>query len=77
MNVQIIRIKQTNGGAGIGTTCGVEVIVDGRKIGGGWFGGEPEDNYEFRRYRWVVPLLKKLALELDAVVEETARDAEE
>lgn len=50
---------------------GVEVFIDGKSIGRGGFGGEPEDNSENRDYGWVIPMLNKLAKELGAEVEET------
>lgn len=43
--------------------------VDGEMIGTGCFGGEPEDNTKCRTYHWVVPLLKKLAIELGGAVQ--------
>lgn len=40
----------------------VYVTVDGTCIGGGGFGGAPEDNCESRDYSWVMPLVERLVL---------------
>lgn len=47
----------------------IEVLVDGHSMGTGHFGGEPEDNTKYRDYRWVEPMLVKLANSLGAEVE--------
>lgn len=44
------------------------VLVDGVEIGGGSYGGEPEDNCRYRDYSWVEMLIKRLAETLDAKV---------
>lgn len=44
------------------------VEIDGLVIGMGDYGGEPEDNMRCRDYRWVEPLLAKLATVLGAEV---------
>ena len=51
-----------------------EVWLDGKLIGNGGYGGEPEDNYRSRDYDWVEPLLKSLAEQLGADVEITIVD---
>lgn len=45
---------------------GIRVIVDGEVIGTGDYGGEPEDNCEYRDYKWVKELLVTLARRLGA-----------
>ena len=45
------------------------VEIDGKRIGGGWYGCEPEDNRRCRTYKWVEQLLKTLAEKLGAEVE--------
>ena len=47
----------------------VEVFINGKSLGRGVYGGEPEDNSRGRDYSWVEPLLKQLAEELGAEVE--------
>lgn len=47
----------------------ITVKVDGETVGGGSFGGEPEDNMELRDYAWVRPLIESLAKALGAEVE--------
>lgn len=49
----------------------VRVLVDGKEIGRGTYGGEPEDNTRSRQYSWVEPLLGKLSEELDATISYT------
>lgn len=49
-----------------------QVLVGNEKVGEGSYGGEPEDNMRSRDYRWVEPLLKKLAEALGAEVEVVA-----
>ena len=46
-----------------------EVYVDDKFIGSGGYGGDPEDNKQYRTYRWVEPLFRDLALALGAEVE--------
>lgn len=70
MLVEIMRVNAMDRDAGMKMTREVEVIVDGDVVGAGTFGGEPEDNYEFRDYRWVIPLLKKMAERMGATVRE-------
>jgi len=45
------------------------VEIDGKEIGKGHYGGEPEDNTRGRDYKWVELLLEKIAKELGADVE--------
>ena len=45
------------------------IYVDDVLIGEGSYGGEPEDNFRSRDYRWVEGLLEDLATELGAEVE--------
>lgn len=47
----------------------MRVTVDGHDVGGGHFGGEPEDNMECRDYSWVKMLVHELAKDLGATVE--------
>ena len=42
-----------------------KVYVDGKLIGEGDYGGEPEDNMRCRNYAWVENLLCKLVLALE------------
>jgi hypothetical protein len=54
-----------------------DVSVDGTSIGGGSYGGAPEDNSYWRDYKWVEPLLAKLAATLGAgVTRESRKDGE-
>lgn len=46
----------------------ISVLIDGEEIGSGWYGGEPEDNRKSRTYKWVEPLIQKLAEKLGAEV---------
>ena len=55
----------------------IEVELDGQEIGGGTFGGEPEDNTENRDYSWVTPLVKRLAQKLGADVETVGAEGED
>ena len=48
---------------------GVRVIVDGRLVTTGEYGGEPEDNCEGRDYAWVKDALADLARALGAEVQ--------
>lgn len=59
---QIIRAPS----AGWRGQTGIRVIVDGEVIGTGDYGGEPEDNCEYRDYKWVKELLVTLAGKLGA-----------
>ena len=61
-------IKITNRGDDYEPTS-VQVLDGETDIGGGTIGGEPEDNCMVRDYRWIVPLLKKMAGHLGAEVE--------
>ena len=45
------------------------VEIDGKRIGQGSYGSEPEDNTRYRHYGWVENLIKKVAEELGADVE--------
>jgi len=47
----------------------LSLSVDGRVIGSGCIGGEPEDNTLGRDYNWIAPLMKQLAQELGAKAE--------
>lgn len=47
----------------------IEIWVDGKSIGGGSYGGEPEDNTRSRDYSWVEDVIAELAKELGATVE--------
>lgn len=58
------------------TVDAVHVYVDGELVGGGDFGGEPEDNCECRDYSWVRPLLRKLSERLGARLTETGEPPE-
>jgi hypothetical protein len=49
----------------------VVVSVDGKRVGGGGMGGEPEDNTRCRDWSWVEPTLEALAKALGADVELT------
>ena len=49
------------------------VEVDGKEIGRGRYGGEPEDNCRYRDYDWVEFLLERLAKELGAEVERNVK----
>lgn len=50
----------------------LNVFVDGELIGGGGYGGEPEDNTHYRDYKWVQELVVELAKELGAEVTQSA-----
>lgn len=50
---------------------GVKVLVDGKKIASGSFGGEPEDNSFERDYGWVDDALCGLTRALGAELIET------
>jgi len=64
-----IRVEDTDGYE----PTSIEVLVDGKPIGDGSIGGEPEDNNIVRSYSWIVPLVHDLAKKLGAeVVEEKA-----
>jgi len=53
----------------------VNIFIDGKMVGSGSFGGEPEDNSEGRDYAWVIPTIKSLASSLGAnVTEESFRE---
>ena len=47
----------------------IEVFVNGKSIGKGYYGGEPEDNSRSRDYVWVEEVIKSLAKELGATVQ--------
>lgn len=47
----------------------IDVRVNGRSVGGGTFGGEPEDNTRHRDYSWVDGTISNLANSLGANVE--------
>lgn len=49
------------------------VEIDGKEIGRGRYGGEPEDNYRFRHYGWVENLIGKVAKALGAEVEKEVK----
>jgi hypothetical protein len=55
----------------------ITVKVDGVEVGNGGIGGEPEDNCEARDYRWVRPMIEKLAKALGAEVETVAVNDDE
>lgn len=74
--VEIIRTEGADRDSGMRLTKRISVRVDGAIVGGGHFGGEPEDNYEFRDYAWVIPLIRRLALLVDVDTTETIRDDE-
>lgn len=59
---QIIRAPS----AGWRGMTGIRLIVDGEVIDTGQYGGEPEDNYEYRDYKWVKDMLILLARKLGA-----------
>jgi hypothetical protein len=69
--VRITRVSYEDEDSWSGERCQVEVYVDDELLGSGDFGGEPEDNTEYRDYSWVRPLLAELARQLGAEVEET------
>lgn len=46
----------------------INISIDDDFVGMGSFGGEPEDNLESRDYKWVIPLIRKLATALGAEV---------
>jgi hypothetical protein len=75
MKVKITKVIGSNDD-NEGAIVEVRVHIDGADIGTGRFGGEPEDNYEFRQYKWVMPLIQALAAKLGDVeiVEETEED---
>lgn len=80
MKVVIKSISGTNRWGDINEET--EVYVDGEHIGGGGYGGEPEDNYRFRDYSWVENLLAELARKLGAdvtvdVVEDADTDTDD
>lgn len=60
--VQIIRAPS----ASYRGFTGLRLIVDGEIIGTGEYGGEPEDNCEYRDYKWVKTMLVTLANKLGA-----------
>lgn len=62
VQIQIVRAPS----AGDRGRTGIRVIVDGEVIGTGDYGGEPEDNCEYRDYAWVKELLVDLAKKLGA-----------
>ena len=53
-----------------------DVYVDDVYIGGGTYGGEPEDNMRCRDYDWVEMLLDTLATKLGAEVKVESTDEE-
>ena len=57
-----------------GETHSTAVTVDGNFVGGGFYGGEPEDNSMYRTYKWVEPLLVALSKALGAKIEESLVD---
>lgn len=58
----------TKGIGKYGDLRSVSLELDGKDIGGGEFGGEPEDNSAERDYRWVVPAFEKLATQAGLTV---------
>ena len=73
-NIEIIRILDPENS---NIVDGVEVYLDGERIGFGDFGGEPEDNCECRDYRWVIPLVKSISEKLGANVAMTTHTYKE
>lgn len=57
----LIEIEQHDDGR-----AELRLFVDGESIDTGTFGGEPEDNVEYRDYAWVKTMLAKLATRLGA-----------
>ena len=53
MSVQVERILEDE------ETVGVALVVAGKVVDEGFFGGEPEDNCECRDYAWVIPMLER------------------
>lgn len=46
----------------------IEVFLDGKSLGWGGYGGEPEDNSRHRDYSWVEAILERVAEGLGAKV---------
>lgn len=51
----------------------LEVRVNGDYVGGGVYGGEPEDNCRTRDYMWIEHLIADLAIKLGAEVTLTVK----
>jgi len=60
-----VRIEIIRGG----DQTGLRVIVDNEIVTTGEYGGEPEDNCEYRDYAWVKESLAELARKLGAQAE--------
>jgi hypothetical protein len=54
----------------------VDVYVDGKRVGGGTYGGEPEDNTRCRDWAWVEHTIECLSKALGAEVEVSERTEE-
>lgn len=66
MNVVIKSISGESRWGGL--TEETQVYVNGEHIGGGRYGGEPEDNMRSRKYAWVETVIERLAHKLGADV---------
>lgn len=73
-----MKVKMTYTSYGSYDERGMLVVeLDGKFLGSGGFGGEPEDNMRCRDYAWVEPLLVDLAQALGAEVEQVELKDEE
>lgn len=62
VTIQIIRAPN----AGWRGQTGIRLIIDGEVVDTASYGGEPEDNSEYRDYKWVKEMLALLARKLGA-----------
>jgi hypothetical protein len=66
-----VRIERVSTGYNFDTYYETNVYVDDELVGGGSYGGEPEDNSIHRDYAWVEIVLADLAKKLGADVDLT------
>jgi hypothetical protein len=55
----------------------ITVLVDGEQVGGGYVGGEPEDNLICRDYAWIVPMIAALGKAIGADVSQDLKEVED
>jgi hypothetical protein len=54
----------------------LKVYIGDEYIGGGSYGGEPEDNTHYRDYKWVQQLVLNLLFRLDCSVTEDTQQCD-
>jgi hypothetical protein len=55
----------------------IAVLVNGEQVGGGYVGGEPEDNSIHRDYAWIVPTMAALGKAIGADVSRDLKEVED